>query len=303
MVGHPASNVSHSTAVFNGTSLAGWHVLGAADWRAQHGEIVGSAWKVNSAGGWLVLDHAYEDFKLEFSFRCTGCETGVLLRAAPLNWSHFSYPPKRDDRLSGIYISLSGANAGGMSLVTLDAQGEVIDQKSLPKPSGEYSPVQISERPDGWKQVRITMRGDAVSKHAKGSAVQATEDERSRYGQLALRISGRASAGVRFKDIALLDLTSRGAGAAPEITGSGFRKQRLSDLFYGEGIAVGDLNRDGIQDVVAGPFYYLGPDYKAAGEIYPPRPSTRLEKESMATIRIAFCPTFAILTATDGRTS
>ncbi|MGI8961097.1 MAG: family 16 glycoside hydrolase [Bryobacteraceae bacterium] len=196
-----ASNASRSAAVFNGTTLAGWHVLGAADWRIRDGEIVGSAEKANSAGGWLVLDHAYEDFKLEFSFRCATCETGVLLRAAPLNWSHFSHPPKRGDRLSGIYVSLSGADAGSMSVVTLDVQGRVIDQKSLPKPSGEYSPVQISERPDGWKQVHITMRGDAVSKPAKGNMISAAADERSRYGQLALRISGPAGAEVRFKSI------------------------------------------------------------------------------------------------------
>jgi Domain of Unknown Function (DUF1080)/FG-GAP-like repeat len=266
----PASNVSRSTAVFNGTTLAGWHVLGAGDWRVHGGEIVGSAGKANSAGGWLVLNHAYEDFKLEFSFRCIRCETGVLLRAAPLNWSHFCHPPKIGDRMSGIYVSLWGVDAGAISIVTLDAQGKIIDQKSLPKPSGEYSPVQISEGLDGWKRVRIAMRGDPVSKPAKGGKVQATTDERSHYGQLALHISGSVSAEARFKDIALLDLTLRGAGVAPEVTGPGFRKQRLSDVFYAEGIAVGDLNRDGIQDVVAGPFYYLGPDYKVAGEIYPP---------------------------------
>ncbi|MFL6353863.1 MAG: FG-GAP-like repeat-containing protein [Bryobacteraceae bacterium] len=262
--------VSMASPIFNGKTLAGWHVLGAAEWRVHEGDLVGSVREANSAGGWLVLDHGYEDFKLEFSVHCAACETGVLLRAAPSNWSHFSHPSKLDDRLSGIYVSLSGANAGAMSLVAIDHEGKIIDQKSLPKPTGEYSPIQTSERPNGWKQVRITMRGEPGPQHAHGSTVQTSEDERSRYGQLALRIAGPTGAEVRFKGIALLDLTSRAAGLAPEVTGAGFRKQRLSDLFYAEGIAVGDLNRDGIQDVVAGPFYYIGPDYKFAREIYPP---------------------------------
>lgn len=34
-------------------------------------------------------------------------------------------------------------------------------------------------------------------------------------------------------------------------------------------MAVGDINRDGHQDIVAGPFYYLGPDFVEAREIYP----------------------------------
>jgi hypothetical protein len=97
-----------------------------------------------------------------------------------------------------------------------------------------------------------------------------TSDERSCYGRVALHISGPSGAEVRFKDISLLDLTRRVAAPSNDITGPAFRKQQLSDLFYAEGIAAGDLNRDGVPDVVAGPLYYLGPDYKLAREIYPP---------------------------------
>jgi hypothetical protein len=39
---------------------------------------------------------------------------------------------------------------------------------------------------------------------------------------------------------------------------------------YAYGIAAGDLNHDGIPDVQAGAFYYLGPDFKVARELYPP---------------------------------
>ena len=50
----------HSDTVksFNGTSLAGWHTEGAAEWRAASGEIVGSA--ANGPGA-LVLDKNYQD--------------------------------------------------------------------------------------------------------------------------------------------------------------------------------------------------------------------------------------------------
>jgi hypothetical protein len=44
--------------------------------------------------------------------------------------------------------------------------------------------------------------------------------------------------------------------------------QRLDDFYYSWDAAVGDIDRDGIPDVVAGPFYYLGPDFTERREIY-----------------------------------
>ncbi len=41
-----------------------------------------------------------------------------------------------------------------------------------------------------------------------------------------------------------------------------FTKQQLTDEFWSEGAAFGDFNHDGKQDVVAGPYWYEGPDFK-----------------------------------------
>src|SRR5260221_3194242 len=78
-VGMSAQNYNVDT-VFRGTSLAGWHVLGEATWRAENGEYVGTP--KSPAGGWLVLDKSLQDVGVFARFRCTGgCKTGVLLRA------------------------------------------------------------------------------------------------------------------------------------------------------------------------------------------------------------------------------
>lgn len=48
-----------------------------------------------------------------------------------------------------------------------------------------------------------------------------------------------------------------------------FKKLRLSEQFYAEGAYFGDFNRDGKLDVVAGPFWFEGPDFQKRHEYRP----------------------------------
>jgi hypothetical protein len=52
---------------------------------------------------------------------------------------------------------------------------------------------------------------------------------------------------------------------------TGFKKIQLSDQFYAEGATSGDFNRDGKMDVVAGPYWFAGPDFKEQHEIRLPK--------------------------------
>ena len=49
-----------------------------------------------------------------------------------------------------------------------------------------------------------------------------------------------------------------------------FTTQRLSDQFLCEGASFGDFNNDGKGDVVSGPYWYAGPDFKQRFEIAEP---------------------------------
>lgn len=50
-----------------------------------------------------------------------------------------------------------------------------------------------------------------------------------------------------------------------------FKKLQLTDRFYCEGAFYADFNRDGKMDVVSGPFWYEGPDFRKTHEIRPPK--------------------------------
>ena len=61
---------------------------------------------------------------------------------------------------------------------------------------------------------------------------------------------------------ALALLTPLTAVAVAAATMPSFEKQVLADKYFCDGITAGDINRDGKMDIVAGPFWYEGPDFK-----------------------------------------
>ncbi|MGL6196193.1 MAG: FG-GAP repeat domain-containing protein [Thermoguttaceae bacterium] len=49
-----------------------------------------------------------------------------------------------------------------------------------------------------------------------------------------------------------------------------YKKTVLNDKFFAEGANAADFNKDGNPDIVAGPYWYEGPDFKVKHEIYTP---------------------------------
>lgn len=52
-----------------------------------------------------------------------------------------------------------------------------------------------------------------------------------------------------------------------------FRRIQINPDFYSEGINTGDINRDGIPDIVAGPYWYPGPSFTQKIAFREPRPT------------------------------
>lgn len=57
-----------------------------------------------------------------------------------------------------------------------------------------------------------------------------------------------------------------------DLTLHSFERQKLTGTYFSEGANAGDLNKDGVPDVVYGPHWYEGPDFKKSHEIYKPVP-------------------------------
>lgn len=54
-----------------------------------------------------------------------------------------------------------------------------------------------------------------------------------------------------------------------------FERIQLTDVYYSEGANCGDLDRDGHMDIVHGPYWFRGPGWREAHEIYPAQAQNR----------------------------
>jgi len=296
--------------VFKGSSLAGWHTLGHATWRAENGEITGKP--DTTDGGWLVMDKGYQDVDFYTEFRCTEkCEAGVLLRAGKTP----------EGGWKGVYLPITGE--GGSYDLTLDADGKELKRAPLARSTAQFTRIGVGASVSGaikspgfgvpaptlaeqeeeaakppaaptaaasgrggrgggrgappavelklgdWNTVDVIVDADIVWPNIWGrrGVNTATSDRMMGYGPIALHVAGTAE--VRFRDISVKDLIKKSEPTAQ--VSPHFKMQQLSDFFYSWGAAAGDINHDGIPDVIAGPFYFLGPDYTERHEFTPGR--------------------------------
>jgi hypothetical protein len=253
----------------------------------QNHEITGTV-KPGGRGGWLVRDRSYQDVALNAFFRCAeGCKTGVLLRAETT-----------PQGMKGIFVSLTAGDVAPYR-ITLDPEGQELARERLRFGGGQMriappldpnaparggrgggrgrgpseGPVLPVTRPvtdfrtDDWNQVEILLDADIVRTFLNngGENGGVADDEAGKYGPVALYVGGTGE--VKFKDVSYKDLAVK--ETPREEVSPNFRMQRLSPFYYAWGAAAADFNHDGILDVVAGPYYYLGPDYTKRREIYP----------------------------------
>lgn len=68
--------------------------------------------------------------------------------------------------------------------------------------------------------------------------------------------------------LAMLLAFAATARAEDAYTLHSFDKKVLTDLFFSEGAGYGDFNHDGKMDIVSGPFWYEGPEYKAKHQFF-----------------------------------
>lgn len=60
--------------------------------------------------------------------------------------------------------------------------------------------------------------------------------------------------------------------AEPQTSQIVWKTDQLDDVFFAEGATAGDIDGDGHADVVSGPYWFAGPEFKQRHTIYAPKP-------------------------------
>jgi 3-keto-disaccharide hydrolase/FG-GAP-like repeat len=302
-LGSAASKNFLPDVVFKGSTLTGFRPLGQADWRAQDGEIQGTP--KAAGGGWLILDRSLQDVGFFASFRCAeGCKPGVLLRGektadggmkgvfvslvdGDLNSYRVTIDAQGAETSRERLRSAGGGQlrvappppppqtppppgAAGAGRGAAGGRGAGAGFAPLQMPGGIPSPIARPEttlRAGDWNTIEVVLDANilrAFLNDAGGVSGGVADEEFGRIGPIALYVGGTGE--VRFKDVSYKDLQPR--VAQPEEVSKRFRMQTLNEFYYSWGPSVADINHDGTPDIVAGPYYYLGPDFSVAREIY-----------------------------------
>ena len=61
---------------------------------------------------------------------------------------------------------------------------------------------------------------------------------------------------------------------------------QLNDQFWSEGASFGDLNNDGVNDIISGPWWWEGPSFKTRHEYYPATTTFQLKLGPMTAITV-----------------
>jgi Domain of Unknown Function (DUF1080)/FG-GAP-like repeat len=285
--------------MFTGSSLSDTEPLGDASWTAQNGEV--TATPSSPDGGWLLFNKPIQDVQMAASFRCAaGCQAGLILRLEKIADGFKGVFVSISDAPAAFAVTLD-AQGGFRTKEPLERGGGTVRALAPPQPQtspagaaraagpgrggagrggagrGALGPPERSPyvrpdyvfRPDEWNTLESILDTNILRSWLNdgpeaGVASGRVDDHIARYGRVGLYVGGTTE--VRYRSIETKDLGTR--VFADEQVGAAFRLQRLNDFYYAWSATAADVNRDGVLDVLAGPHYFLGPDYRASREIY-----------------------------------
>jgi len=180
-------------SLFNGKDLTGWAPVGVEKWIVEDGTIHGVG--VSKAYGYLQTEKDYKDFWLSLRFKFEGNgNSGVFV--------HSRFKPGSVDIAQGMQFELDRTpnhHTGGL-------YGDGRQWIAWPSPEYEYV-----LRPTDWNDMLLKVEGNHMVCMLNSVVVLDFTDPtpKSFDGTIALQLHAGGGGNIRFKDIALRDLSQR----------------------------------------------------------------------------------------------
>ena len=133
------------------------------------------------------------------------------------------------------------------------------------RPSAGTAPTGFGA--DAWNTIEVLADTNVAQATLNGGRLVrgVTPDNGNGFGPVALYV-GPGSGEVCFRNAAFRDLARHVQPA--EYVSPRYTMRKLEDFSYAWDATVADVNHDGVNDIVAGPYAYLGPDFTERRELY-----------------------------------
>ena len=159
--------------LWDGKTLAGWHVIGKGEWKVEDGSIVGRHAADEQEYSHLVTDEEYEDFTLRLKFKTVKGNSGV----------YFRIEQKGGSGVSGFQAEIDPHQEAG-GLYETNGRAWVV----------QHTPKQVATwfNPGQWNEMTISARRTKITVTVNGHVSADIDDLQGRRRQHRPPTSRRA---------------------------------------------------------------------------------------------------------------
>lgn len=202
-------------ALFDGTSLSGWEVLGDADYNVDNGAIVGTA-VASEANSFLRTTRTYANFELTLEFQLPedSFNSGVQFRSGTYDEPSTSQYHAFDNQVHEVTWP-AGRVWGYQAEIDPSPRawtGEIHDEAARGwLDTFDKEPVAVPVKPGVWHAFRIRANGDHIQTWLDGTPVADLRDSARSAGFIALQVHGirdpaRIGRTVRWRALELCEI-------------------------------------------------------------------------------------------------
>ena len=169
--------------LWDGKTLANWHVIGKGNWVITNGAIHGTAVKESKEFGHLVTDQVYTNFTVRLKFKSVKGNSGL----------YFRIEEKGGSGVSGFQAEIDPEkDVGGL----YETNGRAWVVKPTPEEVKKWF------KPGEWNEMTLNAKnGDVVVTVNGIKSAELKNDPGRKSGHLALQVHGNQDCDVWFKDI------------------------------------------------------------------------------------------------------